>query len=99
VGQGLYAKSNGEFGKVERVRGLDYYDGELQFIDLESFFQSVTYAGLGPARGFELDLYDGDFNRMGSASSGIFHLAKAIAKSMPLEFRFAAAMAALKFGA
>jgi hypothetical protein len=44
VGQGLYARSNGEFGKVERTRELDYYDGELQFIDLEALSQSVTLA-------------------------------------------------------
>ncbi len=44
VGQGLYAKSNGEFGKVERERELDFYDGELQFIDLTSFSQSITIA-------------------------------------------------------
>ena len=44
VGQGLYARSNGEFGKVERTRELDYYDGELQFIDLEAISQSVTIA-------------------------------------------------------
>lgn len=44
VGQGLYARSNGEFGKVERTRALDYFDGELQFIDLESLSQSVTLA-------------------------------------------------------
>jgi hypothetical protein len=36
VGQGLYARSNGEFGKVERTWALDYFDGELQFIDLDS---------------------------------------------------------------
>jgi hypothetical protein len=48
VGQGLYARSNGEFGKVERVRELDYYDGELQFIDAEAFFQSVTIARKRP---------------------------------------------------
>jgi hypothetical protein len=40
VGQGLYARSNGEFGRVERTRALDYYDGELQFIDLEAISQS-----------------------------------------------------------
>ena len=44
VGQDLYARSNGEFGKVERTRELDYYDGELQFIDLEALSQSVTIA-------------------------------------------------------
>jgi hypothetical protein len=43
-GQGIYARSNGEFGKVERTRELDYYDGELQFIDLQSLSQSVTTA-------------------------------------------------------
>jgi hypothetical protein len=44
IGQDLYARSNGEFGKVERTRELDYYDGELQFIDLEAISQSVTLA-------------------------------------------------------
>ena len=44
IGQDLYARSNGEFGKVERTRELDYYDGELQFIDLEALSQSVTIA-------------------------------------------------------
>ncbi len=48
VGQELYARSNGEFGKVERTRTLDYYDGELQFIDLEAFSQSVTLARKRP---------------------------------------------------
>ncbi len=48
VGQGLYARSNGEFGKVERTRVFDYYDGELQFIDLESISQSVTLARKRP---------------------------------------------------
>jgi hypothetical protein len=48
VGQGLYARSNGEFGKVERMRELDYYDGELQFIDLEALSQSVTLARKRP---------------------------------------------------
>ncbi|MCI0535233.1 MAG: hypothetical protein L0Z50_08395 [Verrucomicrobiales bacterium] len=44
VGQDLYGRSNGEFGKVERTRELDYYDGELQFIDLAAISQSVTIA-------------------------------------------------------
>ncbi|MFP5405427.1 MAG: hypothetical protein ACLGHY_03480, partial [Gammaproteobacteria bacterium] len=149
VGQDIYARSNGEFGKVARTRELDYYDGELQFIDLEAISQSVTiarkragseapvsqkvleaqaqrqregwlvgiwevddpagwmeftfrpdhryiaksgasgapsqvergryavgrekitlapYEGLGPARGFELDLYDGDLFLVGDAA-------------------------------
>lgn len=149
IGQDLYARSNGEFGKVERTRAIDYYDGELQFIDLEAISQSVLlarkkpgsdaavidkvrqaqaeraregwyigawevndpagwmeftwrpdgryiaksgaggvpsqvergqyrvapekitlapYAGLGPARGFELDLYDGDWFLIGDSS-------------------------------
>lgn len=33
VGQGLYARSNGEFGLVERTRALDYYDGELHLLN------------------------------------------------------------------
>jgi hypothetical protein len=48
VGQGLYARSNGEFGKVERTRELDYYDGELQLIDLGALSQSVTLARKRP---------------------------------------------------
>ena len=44
AGQDLYARSNGEFGKVERTRELDYYDGVLQFIDLGALSQSVTLA-------------------------------------------------------
>ena len=48
VGQGIYARSNGEFGLVERTRELDYYDGELQFIDLQSLWQSVTLARKQP---------------------------------------------------
>lgn len=44
TGQGLYSGSNGEFGKVDRTRALDYYDGELQIIDLEAISQSVTVA-------------------------------------------------------
>jgi hypothetical protein len=48
IGQGLYARSNGEFGKVERTRELDYYDGELQFIELEAISQSVTIARKRP---------------------------------------------------
>jgi hypothetical protein len=30
VGQGIYARSNGEFGLVERTRELDYYGAELR---------------------------------------------------------------------
>jgi hypothetical protein len=48
VGQGPYARSNGEFGKVDRIRELDYYDGELQLIDLEALSQSVTVARKRP---------------------------------------------------
>ncbi|HWQ91664.1 MAG TPA: hypothetical protein VN673_08330 [Clostridia bacterium] len=48
VGQGLYSRDNGEFGKVDRTRELDYYDGELQFIDLESISQWVTIAHKRP---------------------------------------------------
>ena len=48
VGQDLYARSNDEFGKVGRTRELDYYDGELQFIDLEAISQSVTLAHKRP---------------------------------------------------
>jgi hypothetical protein len=46
VGQGIYARSNGEFGLVERTRELDYYDGELYFIDLETLSDPVTVARL-----------------------------------------------------
>ena len=48
VGQDIYARSNGEFGKVERARALDFYDDELQFIDLEAISQSVTIARKRP---------------------------------------------------
>jgi hypothetical protein len=48
VGQDIYARSNGEFGKVERMRTLDFYDGELQFIDLDAISQSVTLARKRP---------------------------------------------------
>jgi hypothetical protein len=48
VGQGLYSRDNGEFGKVERTRALDYFDGELQVIDLEAISQSVTIARKRP---------------------------------------------------
>jgi hypothetical protein len=49
VGQGIYARSNGEFGQVERTRALDFYEDELQFIDLEAISQSVTIARKRPA--------------------------------------------------
>ena len=39
-----HVRSNGEFGKVERTRVLDYYDRELQFIDLEAISHWVTLA-------------------------------------------------------
>jgi hypothetical protein len=42
VGQGIYSPDNGEFGKVPRTREIDYYDGELQLIDLNAISQSVT---------------------------------------------------------
>ena len=44
LGQGIYARGNGEFGKVERTREIDFYDGELQIIDLSALSQSVTLA-------------------------------------------------------
>lgn len=44
LGQGIYARSNGEFGKVDRTREIDFWDGELQLIDLSSLSQSVTLA-------------------------------------------------------
>lgn len=44
LGQGPYSGDNGDFGKVERTRVIDYYDGELQLIDLEALSQSVTLA-------------------------------------------------------
>ena len=48
VGQGLYSRDNGDFGKVERTRELDYYDGELQLIELDAISQSVTSARKRP---------------------------------------------------
>lgn len=47
-GQGAYARSNGDFGKVERSRQLDYYDGELHFIDPEALFHPVVIARQRP---------------------------------------------------
>lgn len=44
IGQDLFSRDNGDYGKVERVRELDYYDGELQLIDLEALSQSVALA-------------------------------------------------------
>ncbi len=48
VGQDLYAHSGGEFGNAEAMRQLDYYDGELQFIDLSAVIQWVTVARKRP---------------------------------------------------
>lgn len=44
TGQGLYSRDNGDFGKVERTRELDYYDGELQLIELDAISQRVALA-------------------------------------------------------
>jgi hypothetical protein len=44
IGQDQYSGSNGEFGKGGRTRELDFYEGELQFIDLQALSQSVTIA-------------------------------------------------------
>ncbi len=44
AGQDPYARSNGEFGKASQTRELDYYDGELQFINLGALSQSVYIA-------------------------------------------------------
>lgn len=44
AGQDLYAHSGGDFGNTARIRQLDYYDGELQFIDLDSVIQWVRTA-------------------------------------------------------
>lgn len=44
VGQGIYSPSNGDFGKVERTRLLDYYENELQLIDTEALSDAVTLA-------------------------------------------------------
>jgi hypothetical protein len=48
VGQGIYARSNGDFGKVEHTRELDYDEGQLQFIDLNALSQSVILARQRP---------------------------------------------------
>ncbi|MCC7376905.1 MAG: hypothetical protein IT581_19760 [Verrucomicrobiales bacterium] len=48
VGQDPYARSNGDFGKVEADWILDYYDGELQFIDPRSLSQKVILARKRP---------------------------------------------------
>lgn len=47
-GQEIYARANGEFGKEEKIRALDYYDGELQFIDLGALSQHVVLARKRP---------------------------------------------------
>ena len=47
-GQDIYARSHGDFGKVEHARELDYYDGELQFIDPTAISQSVRLARRRP---------------------------------------------------
>lgn len=44
IGQGIYSRDNGDYGKVPRSRVIDYYDGELQLIDPEALSQSVTLA-------------------------------------------------------
>jgi hypothetical protein len=44
VGQDPYARSNGDFGKFEQTEDLDYYDGELHFIDPGSISQKVILA-------------------------------------------------------
>jgi WD40 repeat protein len=43
-GQDQYARSGGDFGKYDHGRNLDYYDGELQFIDPQSISQKVILA-------------------------------------------------------
>jgi hypothetical protein len=48
VGQEPYARSNGDFGKAEQDWVLDYYDGELQFIDPQSLSQKVILARKRP---------------------------------------------------
>jgi hypothetical protein len=48
VGQGLYSRDNGDFGKVERMRELDFYDGELQWIDPEAISQRISLARKRP---------------------------------------------------
>jgi hypothetical protein len=48
VGQGIYARSNGDFGNVDHSRELDYYEGQLQFIDLNALSQSVILARQRP---------------------------------------------------
>jgi hypothetical protein len=40
----LYSRDNGDFGKVERVFDLDYYDGELLIINPNAISQAVTIA-------------------------------------------------------
>lgn len=45
-GQDPYARSNGDFGKVGQARDLDYYDGELHFINPEALSQPVVVARL-----------------------------------------------------
>ena len=48
VGQDIYSRDNGDFGKVDRTREIDYDDGELLLIDLEAISQSISVAHLRP---------------------------------------------------
>jgi hypothetical protein len=44
IGQDLYSRDNGDYGKVPRTYEVDYYDGELQLIDPQALSQSVGLA-------------------------------------------------------
>lgn len=53
-GQANYSRDNGDFGQVERSFELDYYDGELQLIDLSAISQSVAIARQRPGSAEEV---------------------------------------------
>lgn len=44
VGQERYALDDADFGMIQKTYAVDYYDGELQLIDLSAVYQSVTLA-------------------------------------------------------
>ena len=54
MGQELYSRDNGDFGKVARTYEVDYYDGELQLIDLTALSQSVGRAHKLPGSEIEV---------------------------------------------
>lgn len=56
VGQERYSLDDADFGMVEKTYAIDYYDGELQLIDLTAVYQSVTLAySVAGTRGIVLE--------------------------------------------